>query len=230
MRRSTIRFPTRRQPRTRAGQVAAWLRAAPVVAGLFLACLLPELLLWGADLGFWGTSHWRMNAWAWGGFWNGLLGNWRPNFALQPWVMFLTYGFLHGGIVHFSVNMMTLFSLGPPLEDRFGGLRFLGLYLVSLLGGAAGFALLSASVQPMVGASGALFGLAGAHLALGWRRLRGQGASLAPVAKSVLLLVGLNLVLWWAMHGMLAWETHLGGFVAGWIAALWLDPLEEKQP
>ena len=75
------------------------MRAMPVVLVLFLACLLPEIVLSGADYGLWGDPGWRLWAWQHGGFWTGLLGNWRPNYAAQPWLMFLTYGFLHGGLV-----------------------------------------------------------------------------------------------------------------------------------
>lgn len=200
-----------------------WLRRNPAVAGIFLACLLPELLLSGADFGLWGHPEWRRDAFAWGGFWNGLLHNWRPNFPGQSLAMFFTYGFLHGGALHFAVNMLTLFSLGPPLVDRFGQRRFLVIYALSVLGGAVGFALLSQAVQPMVGASGALFGLAGAHVALSTRILRENGESLAPVGRALLWLAGLNLVLWWAMSGHLAWETHLGGFLAGAAVAARFD-------
>lgn len=194
----------------------------PVVLVLFLACLLPEIVLSGADYGLWGDPGWRLWAWQHGGFWTGLLGNWRPNYAAQPWLMFLTYGFLHGGLVHFGVNMLTLFSLAPPLVDRMGQGRFLLLYMASMIGGGLGFALLSQSPQPMVGASGALFGLAGAVMALSWQYLRARGESLRPVIRSLLWLAVLNAVLWWAMSGMLAWETHLGGFVVGWVMGLWL--------
>lgn len=182
---------------------------------LFILCLLPEAVLFGADLGLWGNAHWRQMAWQDGGFWIGLLGNWRPNYPAQPWLMFLTYGFLHGGIMHFAVNMLTLFSLGTPLSERFGAGRFLLIYMASMFGGAACFALLSSSPQPMVGASGALFGLAGAHVALAYRIRREVHAGLWPVARAVLLLIGLNVVMWWAMSGQLAWETHLGGFLVG---------------
>ena len=75
---------------------------------------------------------------------------------------------------------------------------------------------------PMVGASGALFGLAGAVMALSWQYLRARGESLRPVIRSLVWLAVLNVVLWWAMSGMLAWETHLGGFVVGWVMGLWL--------
>jgi membrane associated rhomboid family serine protease len=43
------------------------------------------------------------------------------------------------------------------------------------------------------------------------------------VAQAVLFLAGINLVLWWAMAGQLAWEAHLGGFVAGWVLGRLLD-------
>lgn len=189
---------------------------------IFVLCLLPEAVLFGADLGLWGTGLWRQMAWQNGGFWIGLLGNWRVNYPGQAWLMFLSYGFLHGGIMHFAVNMMTLFSLGPPLAERFGAGRFLILYLLSSFGGAAAFALLSSSPQPMVGASGALFGLAGAHVAIAYRMSRARRTGLWPVMRAVLLLIGLNVVMWWAMAGQLAWETHLGGFVVGAALALLL--------
>ena len=205
-------------------------RPAPIalrhsaLLGIFLLCLLPELWLSAADWGVWGDGRLRQWAVQNGGFWTGLLRNWRPNYALQPWTMFVTYSFLHGGIIHFAVNMMTLFSLGPPLVSYFGTPRFLLIYTASTIGGAIGFALLSGEVLPMVGASGALFGLAGALMALTWRDIRASNGSILPVLRSISWLVVLNLLLWWAMAGHLAWETHLGGFIIGWIAALLLDP------
>jgi membrane associated rhomboid family serine protease len=75
-----------------------------------------------------------------------------------------------------------------------------------------------------VGASGALFGLAGGLLAWAYVDLYTFEERLWPVARAALLLAGLNLILWWAMDGQLAWETHLGGFIAGWVTALLIDP------
>ena len=79
--------------------------------------------------------------------------------------MFLSYAFLHGGLLHLGMNMITLWTLGQAVIDRVGQLRFSLLYAGTALGGAAGYGLLAEGVQPMVGASGALFGLAGALLA-----------------------------------------------------------------
>jgi rhomboid protease GluP len=72
----------------------------------------------------------------------------------------------------------------------------------------------------MVGASGALFRLVGAWLA--WEGLEriAAGHILWPVLAGVGGVILLNLIMYWAMDGVLAWETHLGGFVAGWITAL----------
>lgn len=193
-----------------------------VLWAVFLACLLPELVFLGASLDLWGTPRWRLAAYQYAGFWSGLLGSWRPNYLLQPYLMFATYGFLHAGPVHLAVNMLTLFSLGQPILERIGRTRFLALLALSLVGGGVAFAALSTALAPMVGASGALFGLAGALLAWEFAARKSQRAPLWPVLRAVLWLTVLNLVLWWAMHGQLAWETHLGGFLTGAAFALFL--------
>ena len=93
-----------------------------------------------------------------------------------------------------------------------------------------GFAALSDSFRPMVGASGALFGLAGAILAWEYVDRYTLHERLWPVARAVLLLVVLNIALFYAMDRLLAWETHLGGFIAGWFAALLIDPRGRVDP
>lgn len=216
---SVMKFRPLPPPRTR---LSALVAAHAVLLCIVAICVLVELVLQGADHGLWGASRWRGLAYQNGGFWRGLLGTWRPNYPGQPALMFVSYGFLHGGALHLLVNMITLASLGRVVIERVGQWRFAAIYAASLLGGAAGFALLSSAVQPMVGASGALFGLAG--LIIGWeytarRRMR---APTGPVLRVTGLLVGLNLVMYWAMAGGLAWEAHLGGFLAGWGAGLWV--------
>jgi membrane associated rhomboid family serine protease len=51
-----------------------------------------------------------------------------------------------------------------------------------------------------------------------------------PVWRAIGLLIALNLVMWWAMDGLLAWQTHLGGFLAGWVAAVMIDPRARTDP
>lgn len=199
-------------------------RRVAVIWALVALCLLPELALSGADWGLWGSARWRPLAYQYGAFWAGLLHGWRPNFTLQPWSMFLSYGWLHGGPEHLLGNLATLAWLGPVVLARHGTARFLELWGASLIGGAAMFGLLSASPAPMVGASGALFGLMGELTlfemraaptrALAWRR----GLAMA------VLLVALNALVWITQGGRLAWETHLGGYLTGFaLAALWQE-------
>lgn len=205
-------------------EILNWLRGQGPIIVLILLCVGIEAALNLADAGLVGPARLRRLAYEYGGFWPGLLSDWSPNYPAQPWVMFLTYGFLHGGFAHLAVNMITLWSMGGAVLDRVGGRGFLLLYLAALLGGGAGYALLAPGLTPMVGASGALFGLAGGLLAWTYVDRFTFHERLWPVARAALLLLALNVVLWWAMDGHLAWETHLGGFVAGWIAAMLIDP------
>lgn len=177
-----------------------------------------------SDAGLLSDGRLRERAYEYGGFWVGLLKGWQPNYTLQPYVMFGSYAFLHSGLVHLAVNMITLWSLGQVVLDRVGSGGFALLYVGSILGGAGGYALLGTQLAPMVGASGALFGLAGGVLAWNYVDRYTFTEGLWPVARAAALLALMNVVLWWAMDGLLAWETHLGGFLAGWVLATLIDP------
>lgn len=199
-------------------------RVHKVILAIIATCVLIEVVLQVGDLNLLGVPRFRSLIYEYTGFWAGLLDNWRPNYPFQPTLMFLTYGFLHAGLVHLVLNMITLYSLGAAVLDRVSSKGFVLLYVASLLGGAAGFALLADNLRPMVGASGALFGLAGALLAWDYVDRFTLQERLWPVARAVLLLAALNVALYFAMDRLLAWEAHLGGFVAGWIMALLIDP------
>jgi membrane associated rhomboid family serine protease len=199
------------------------------VLGLILALTaLPELLLILADQGLVGSAGWRPLAWQYGGFWAGLLHGWRPNFPAQPATMFLSYSALHAGPGHMIGNLLTLVTIGPGVAARFGGARLAAIWLASLLGGGAAFGLLSQSAAPMVGASGAIFGLVGAWtwMAAAEARAAGRGRTAVALrtAGLMLALVTLNLAMWWLLDGLLAWEAHLGGYLAGLAAAAALGP------
>lgn len=190
-----------------------------LILGLVAVNVAIELILLAADYGILGNKYWRALAYENGAFWAGLLHNWRPNYTAQPWTMFLSYALLHAGPLHLIGNMITLWVIAPTVRMRAGTTGFGAIYVLSTLGGAIGFGALTLSASPMVGASGALFGLVGALLFWRWCDDRQRGAGHWPTAKTVLGLVFLNLVLWLAMGKVLAWETHLGGFIAGWFTA-----------
>ncbi|KSB91587.1 rhomboid family intramembrane serine protease [Caulobacter vibrioides] len=163
-------------------------------------------------------------------------GLWKPGVYQGLWWTPLTHMFMHmswgqpWGWLHIVFNSGGLVALGPAIAQRFGrdalgGVLFIVFYLVCGLAGAGAFLLLGPDQVLAVGASGAIFGLWGAVA-----RLNGAGeAKLAPIlAPSVLRQVGSaaisNLVVLGAAFGYgamsggsggIAWQAHLGGFVAG---------------
>ncbi|MCU1574903.1 MAG: rhomboid family intrarane serine protease [Micrococcaceae bacterium] len=130
----------------------------------------------------------------------------------QPWRM-LTAAFLHSQnfLPHILFNMYALWILGNALEPVLGRARFLALYLISAFGGSVGVLLLSPLGVPVVGASGAIFGLFGALFVV--QRQRGGDV------RQIVVLIAINAALGFFVAGI-AWQAHLGGLLAGGLAAV----------
>ena len=127
--------------------------------------------------------------------------------VLEPWRM-LTAGFVHSpdSVWHILINAYSIYIFGRVIEPMLGPARFLTLYLVSIFGGSAMVLWLSEPVVPVVGASGAFFGLMGAYFIM-----------LRAIGDNSGLLVGLiavNLVFGFLVPGI-SWQGHLGGLLAG---------------
>ncbi|MDP8977698.1 MAG: rhomboid family intramembrane serine protease, partial [Actinomycetota bacterium] len=134
------------------------------------------------------------------------------------WWRLLTAAFLHQGLVHIGFNMWALYIFGPALEERVGSWAFTALYLSSALAGGALFFLLGTGVA--VGASGAIFGLFGAWLAV-FTRSRNTVAGRA-VFQQLVMLLAINLALPLVIPNI-AWQAHVGGLVAGFaVSSVWL--------
>ena len=97
-----------------------------------------------------------------GGAFNfGWLALWPLGSNFMPWQV-LTYAFLHGSLSHLLFNMFGLYMFGSDIERVWGSPRFLKYYLICALSGALAqlvFSALTGAGAPMVGASGAIFGL-----------------------------------------------------------------------
>jgi len=161
---------------------------------------------------------------------------------VAPAMTLLTSMFLHAGWMHLIGNMWFLFIFGDNVEDRFGHLRYLLIYLLS--GVAAGLVhVISApnSVTPTIGASGAIAGVMGSYLLL-YPRARvialiplGLLTRVMPVPAVFFLGFWflIQLVFGLVEHpgmGGVAWWAHVGGFATGTGATLlmrqvgWLQP------
>lgn len=184
---------------------------APAVT-VILAVSLP-ILFWlqmrlpdgGLSLAFRPASLWR--------------GDWWPGL--------LTSMFLHGGWGHVAMNALGVMAFAPPVARLMIGAKgvvgFLTFYMATGLVGAAGYGLVHPDTfDPLVGASGAVFGLMGAALRLLGRRnglLRPLTSRrflvMAAVIMAVNVATGLIGLAPGAEGARVAWEAHAFGFMAG---------------
>jgi membrane associated rhomboid family serine protease len=145
-----------------------------------------------------------------------------PGAALTaPWTFF-TYMFVHAGLLHLLGNMFMLFVFGTPVESRMGSRAFILYYLLCGVGGAVFSVALSnvMNVGPMVGASGAVLGVALAF-AMYW-----PDAELivfpfpVPIRARTLvaLLIGLDVLFAFLTPGDgIAHVAHVGGVLSGYL-------------
>ncbi|WP_338770310.1 rhomboid family intramembrane serine protease [Nocardia vulneris] len=133
-----------------------------------------------------------------------------PAVADGQWWRVLGSGFLHYGPIHLLLNMFALYVIGRDAELVLGRLRYLSVYLVSLLGGAAAV-MVFAQDSATAGASGAVYGLFGAITVI-LIRLRQN-------PNQMLILIAINVFISFSLPGISLWG-HLGGLAAGTLATL----------
>lgn len=147
----------------------------------------------------------------------------------------ITYTLVHADAMHLFINVFMLLAFGTVVARRMSRLRFLLFYIVC--GIASGFFwwwLNQGSDVILIGASGAISGMVGA---LGWISLHvpamdrpGPFRQRSTALTFIFVWLGLNFMLALlppALFGVgvaaIAWEAHLGGFIAGYILIRFLD-------
>jgi membrane associated rhomboid family serine protease/Tfp pilus assembly protein PilF len=140
--------------------------------------------------------------------------NWGPLTLSGEWWRLFTCMFLHIGVIHIAFNMWCLWDLGALAESLYGNWTFASVYLISgVAGSVASVAWHPGTVS--AGASGAIFGIAGALIAsfyLGEFSL--PRAAIQPSLRSVVMFAGYNL-LFGAISGRTDNAAHIGGLVCG---------------
>ena len=151
-----------------------------------------------------------------------------PVFGLGRWWSFLSAGWLHAGVLHLGFNMMMVRQLGPPTADIYGAARMVIIYTI---GGVVGFVFstIAGYVLPplpiigggsfTIGASAPIFGLVGSLMY--YSRRGGSSLVRSAVMGYVMSAVLFGIL----MPGIDNW-AHAGGFVGGYLAGMWLDPLK----
>jgi rhomboid protease GluP len=140
--------------------------------------------------------------------------NYGPATLNGQWWRLLSSTFIHGGIIHLALNMQCLWQLGKLTERLYGNWTFLMLYILSGLGGSVASLWWDPDTLS-VGASGAIFGVAGglmAFLYLG--KLPLPRAATQSILTSTLIFVGYNL-LYGAVSMGIDNAAHIGGLATG---------------
>jgi membrane associated rhomboid family serine protease len=151
---------------------------------------------------------------------SGQEGGGGPSFELWQVV---TYAFLHGGLLHLGFNMFALYMFGGPIEQVFGGRRYLIYYFVCVVSAAIAQLAVSAmtgTVYPSIGASGGVFGLLLAYAIYFPRNRIMLLFPPIPMPARVFVLVYAGLELFFGVTGTqegVAHFAHLGGLVGGFV-------------
>jgi rhomboid protease GluP len=132
------------------------------------------------------------------------------------WWRIFTAAFLHGSDLHILFNMFALWQVGNFIESVMGAPRMLAIYLISALGSGL-LVTYATPTSATVGASGAIFGLFGAIVALGLR-LGPQGGALVRQSVGVIVL---NLLIGFTVPNI-SNAGHIGGLIAGFLSGMLL--------
>jgi membrane associated rhomboid family serine protease len=167
---------------------------------------------------------------------------------------FVTYAFLHGGLTHLGFNAAWLLVFASPVARRFGKLRFVAFFLATAVAGAlAHLATHPGDPSMMVGASAAISGFMGAAMRFAFQRggLLGRQDDGAYRVKAVTLVASFRdprivafLAVWFGLNLLfgsgivaigdgdqpIAWQAHIGGFLAGLIGFSLFDPVGDTAP
>lgn len=205
-----VREQKRSAPQRRSALGAKLRSGAPVVTYTLLGITIAAFVLQNA-IGSFTADMWFV-----------------PILAKHEPYRFLSAAFVHApnNFLHIAFNMYALWIIGPFLEAMLGRVRFIALYLIAAIGGSTAVLLLTNSpetfVTPVLGASGAIFGLFSAVLIV-MRRIGRE-------ATQIFIVIALNVVIGFVVPGI-SWQGHFGGLVVGAILGAlyaWAPPSKWK--
>jgi len=177
-------------------------------------------------------------------------GTFPGGWGAEIWT-FVTYAFIHADLMHIGVNGVWLLAFGSAVARRLGPLRFLALFAVTAAAGAAThLATHVGEVFPMVGASAAISGFMAAAIRFAFQRggplsmwrMQDDAAYRVPAAPLMAALrdprilaflgawFGINILFGVGSLGIpgaeqsIAWQAHIGGFLAGLLLFAVFDP------
>lgn len=146
----------------------------------------------------------------------------NPLIKAGEYYRLFTCGFLHGGIIHLTLNMIALYSVGPIVEKYFGKVKYIIIYIVSLLLSSVLSYLFSDSVS--IGASGAIFGLLGSLLIIGLYNRKRISSSFV---RSIINVIVINLIIGFTIPNIDNYG-HIGGLLGGMLVTFVLMKFKKE--
>jgi membrane associated rhomboid family serine protease len=165
---------------------------------------------------------------------------------------FVTYAFLHGSALHLGMNAVWFLPFGSAVARRFGAMRFIGFFLVTAAAGALTHLMTHrGEVLPMIGASAAVSGCMAGALRFAFveggplamfrdNNVEAYQVPAVPLAGALRdsriliflltwfglnILVGIGTISMPGVDEGIAWQAHIGGFIAGLLLFFLFDPV-----
>jgi membrane associated rhomboid family serine protease len=158
----------------------------------------------------------------------------------------VSYALLHGSWAHVGINSLWLAVFGAPLAARIGPSRFLAFFVVTAVAAALlHFTLHHDSINPLIGASGAVSGFTAAAARFGFAVRRSDGPGFSgqrlTLFETLTNRTSVSFILiWFAINflpaisdfggGNIAWQAHIGGFITGLLLLPFFDISASPKP
>lgn len=174
----------------------------------------PEAIGWRLDAVQSYAFSAEIFAWMWE------TGQWRAEHLIR----FVSYPFVHVAFTQTLFVCVFVLAMGKMVGELFGDAAMVLIFVMSGIGGALGYALLTQSPVPLVGGFPAVYGLIGAFTYILWRQLSLVGAQQSRAFTLIAFLMGIQLLFGLLFGGTLDWVADLCGFATGFGLSFFLAP------
>jgi membrane associated rhomboid family serine protease len=201
--------PPKKQPFFNFGRIPLFIKSMIIImiaAHVFLRVIIAPVMLYTIIYTFGFVP----------GHFTGASGEFPVFSLISP----ITYAFIHGSWAHLMFNVISMFAMGTFFEREFGGRKTAIMFFAcSLAGAITCFVFNPFSENPVIGASGGIAGLFGAVTILIYQRSRighigGRFANKGPWPL-IVFWIGFMVLSGLLSGDVLAWQAHVGGFLAG---------------
>lgn len=190
--------------------MARYFKSYPITSLLFIINIIMALFI-AVNGGFIASNLYKFGAF------NG------PSVLSGDYYRLVTSMFLHGGIIHVTLNMFVLIQSANGIEEQMGKMKFLLFYLLTGITGNILSLYFSDPRSISIGASGALFGIMGCYLFIALFR---PNVLIRGARQKIVIMIAINLALSFAIP-YINKSAHIGGLLSGFLLSFFL--LRNKQ-